>query len=329
MKAIQLSETGGPEVLRLVDVETPQPDEGQVLIKVAAAGVNFGETQQRQGTYPISLPLPIILGSEAAGTVAALGSGVSSPAVGSRVAVMLSAAGGYAEYVVADANTVIPLPDALDFPHATALLSQGLTAYYLLHFAATPKPGDSVLVHAGAGGVGSIAVQLAKIMGAGTVIGTAGSASKLELVKELGADVAIDYTGPNWVKAVKESTGGKGPDIILESVGGEIGEKSFQCLAPFGRIVVYGALSSQPAQFTPQQIMQLVFANQAIVGFAMPKLIAAKPELAGKAIQEMLGYVASGQLKIIAHHTFPLAEAAAAHRAIEERKTTGKVVLTV
>lgn len=330
MKAIQFSKTGEPEVLHLVELETPQPGENQVLIKVAVVGVNFGETMQRAGTYPISLPLPIIPGSEVAGTIAALGSGVSSLSIGTRVAAMIpTQVGGYAEYCVVDAKDVITLSDEIDFPQATALLSQGLTAYYLLNLATILKPGNSVLIHAAAGGVGSIAVQLAKIMGAGKVIGTASSRHKLDLIQNLGADIGINYTQANWVEDVKEATNNNGVDIILDSVGGEISKQSFQCLAPFGRMIVYGALSLQIAEFTAQQIMQLIYGNQLIAGFALPNLIAAQPKLAEEGFRALLQYFTSGKLNIVVRNTFPLAEATTAHRQIEERQTTGKVVLIV
>lgn len=330
MKAIQFSETGKPEVLQLVDLETPQPSDNQVLVKVAAVGVNFGETMQRAGTYPILLPLPVIPGSEVAGTIAALGSAVSGLPIGTRVAAMIpTQIGGYAQYCVVDAKDVIPLSDEIDFPEATALLSQGLTAYYLLNFATKLKPGDSVLIHAAAGGVGSIAVQLAKIMGARKVIGTASSKHKLDLLQNLGADIGINYTQANWVEEIKEATNNHGVDIILDSVGGQISKQSFQCLAPFGRMIVYGALSLQIADFTAQQIMQLVYGNQVIAGFALPNLIAAQPKLAQEGFRALLEYFTNGKLNIVVRNTFPLAEARIAHKQIEERQTTGKVVLIV
>ncbi len=202
------------------------------------------------------------MGLEVAGTVEELGSGVTAPAVGSRVVALTP--GGYAEYATAPANTVIPIPDNLDFHSAAAFPVQGITAYQLLHESAHVQTGESVLIHAAAGGVGTLAVQLAKLMGAKTVVGMASSDKKLELIRELGADAAINYKEANWTEQVTKATDGKGPDVILEMVGGDIAEKSLQVLAPFGRMVVYGAASGQIVQFSG---IQLMYKNQSVVGY--------------------------------------------------------------
>jgi NADPH2:quinone reductase len=248
MKAIRIHETGGPEVMHLEELETPTPKDGEILIKVAAAGINYADLAQRAGAYLTRTRTPMTLGVEVAGTVAALGPGVSSPAVESRI--VATCQGGYAEYAIAQANMVIPILPGIDFVHAAALPVQGITAYQLLRESAHLQPGESVLIHAAAGGVGTLAIQLAKLMGAGTVIGTASSGDKLDLIRRLGGDIAINYTEQNWVEQVKNATGDKGVDIILEMVGGQIAEQNLQCLAPFGRMVVYGAaarLRSFPA----------------------------------------------------------------------------------
>src|SRR6266567_6820600 len=257
MKAIRINETGGPEVMHLEEIETPIPGEGEVLIKVAAAGVNYADLAQRQGAYLTRTRTPMTLGVEVAGTVAALGPGVSTPAEGGRVVAYVN--GGYAEYALAQATTVIPIPPSLDFPQAAAFPVQGLTAYQLLRESAHIQPGESVLVHAAAGGVGTFAVQLAKLMGAGIVVGTASNDRKIDLIRKLGADAAINYTEDNWVEQVKNATRGQGSDIILEMVGGEIAEQSLKCLAPFGRMVIYGAASGKIAQFSG---IQLMYKNQ-------------------------------------------------------------------
>ena len=192
MKAIRIHETGGPEVMHLEEIETPTPKAGEILIKVAAAGVNYADLAQRAGAYLTRTRTPTTLGIEIAGNVAALGTGVNSPVEGTRVAAFCE--GGYAEYAISQANMVIPIPQGIDFVHAAALPLQGITAYQLLHESARIQPGESVLVHAAAGGVGTLAIQLAKLMGAGTVIGTASNAEKLDLIRRLGADVAINYT---------------------------------------------------------------------------------------------------------------------------------------
>ncbi len=323
MKAIRINETGGPEVMHLEEIETPIPGEGEVLIKVAAAGVNYADLAQRQGAYLTRTRTPMTLGVEVAGTVAALGPGVSTPAEGGRVVAYVN--GGYAEYALAQATTVIPIPPSLDFPQAAAFPVQGLTAYQLLRESAHIQPGESVLVHAAAGGVGTFAVQLAKLMGAGIVVGTASNSSKIDLIRKLGADAAINYTEDNWVEQVKNATRGQGSDIILEMVGGEIAEQSLKCLAPFGRMVIYGAASGKIAQFSG---IQLMYKNQAIIGYWLTSQLRHADRIA-MAAMELMQFLASGKLQIIVGQTFPLADIAQAHQAIAERRTMGKVVLLV
>jgi NADPH:quinone reductase len=323
MKAVRINETGGPEVMHIEEIETPTPKTGEILIKVAAAGINYADLAQRQGAYLTRTITPTTPGFEFAGTVEALGPGVTSPAVGTRVVAF--GEGGYAEYALAQPSTIIPIPDMLDFTHAAAFPVQGITAYQLLRESAHIQAGESVLVHAAAGGVGTLAIQLAKLLGAGTVIGTASNAQKLELIRRLGADAAINYTEENWSEQVKQATGGKGPDIILEMVGGSIAEQSLQCLAPFGRMVIYGAASNQIAQFTG---VQLMYKNQAIIGYWLTAQLR-RPDYIARAAMELMQYLISGKLEIVVGQTFPLAAAAEAHKAIAERKTTGKVVLLV
>ena len=260
MRAIRIHEIGGPEVMHLEEIETPTPKEGEVLVKVAAAGINYGDIAQRQGTYLTRTRPPTTLGMELAGTVAALGPGVSGPAEGTRVAGL--GEGAYAEYALAQAHLLFPIPPHLDVAHAAAFPVQGITAYQLLRESAHLQPGESVLVQAAAGGVGTLAVQLAKLMGAGTIIGTASTTSKLDVVRRLGADVTMNYSEENWVERVKQATQGRGADIILEMVGGEIAEQSLQCLAPYGRMVVFGVASNQVVPFSG---VQLMYNNQAII----------------------------------------------------------------
>src|SRR6266702_1344819 len=299
MKAMRINETGGPEVMHLEEIETPVPGEGEVLIKVAAAGGNYADLAQRQGAYLTRTRTPITLGAEVAGTIASLGPGVSTPAEGSSVVAFVN--GGYAEYAVAQATTVIPIPPGLDFTQAAAFPVQGLTAYQLLRESAHIQPGESVLVHAAAGGVGTLAIQLAKLMGAGIVVGTASNDRKLDLIRQLGADAAINYTEDNWVEQVKNATRGQGTDIILEMVGGEIAEFSG---------------------------IQLMYKNQAIIGYWLTSQLQRADRIA-MAAMELMQFLASGKLQIIVGQTFPLAEAAQAHQAVAERRTMGKVVLLV
>lgn len=299
MKAIRINETGDPDVMHLEEIERPVPKRGQVLIKIAAAGINYADLSQRQGQYLTATRLPMTMGFEAAGTVEQLGPDVTSPAVGTRVAAFVT--GAYAEYAVGAAATTVPIPDELDFNRAAALLVQGVTAYQLLHDSAQLQPGESVLVHAAAGGVGTLAVQLARLLGAGTVIGTASSEEKLDVARRLGADV------------------------ILEMVGGENIERNLQCLAPFGRMVIFGAASGQPSTMAPTRLMAK---NQTITGYWLTAWMS-RPERVAHAIQQLLGYSAQRQIEVIVGETFPLARAVDAHRAIAARRTTGKVVLLV
>ncbi len=334
MKAIRIHETGGPEVLRLEEIKKPRPSAGQVLIKVAAAGVNYADIMQREGTYLTPTKLPTTLGLEVAGTVEELGEGVSWPPVGTRVAALVE--GGYAEYVLAYPHLIIPIPETLDFVHAAAFPLQGVTAYQLLHECAHLQPGESVLVHAAAGGVGTLAVQLARLMGAGKVIGTASTEEKLEFARSLGADVTINYTQGAWVDQVLAATEGKGVDIILEMVGGEIGKKNLQCLAPFGRMPIYGATSGKMSvdgflqwEWTQFTGVELMYKNQTVTGYWLTEWVKSRPDSLAVASKKLMQFLASGQIKIIVGLTFPLEEAANAHRALAERKTKGKVVLIV
>ncbi|MGH2497716.1 MAG: quinone oxidoreductase family protein [Ktedonobacteraceae bacterium] len=323
MQAIRIHETGGPEVMHLEEIETPTPAQGEVLVKIAAAGVNYADLAQRKGAYLTRTQTPMTMGFEVAGTIAALGPGVSSPPVGTRVIAFV--AGGYAEYAVASTATVIPIPDTLDFAHAAAFAVQGLTAYQTLRESGRLQAGESVLVQAAAGGVGTLAVQLARLMGAGKIIGTASNEHKLDLVRRLGADAAINYTQDDWVEQVKKATGGRGVDIVLEVVGGKAAEQCLQCLAPFGRMVIIGAASGERAQFSA---VQLMYKNLSVVGYWLTAWMN-RPDRIAAATIELMQYLASGTLQIIVGHTYPLAEAAEAHRAIAERRTTGKVVLLV
>ncbi|MDB5077148.1 MAG: NADPH:quinone oxidoreductase family protein [Chloroflexi bacterium] len=324
MKAIRIHETGGPEVLRLEEVETPEPLEGQVRIKVAAAGVNYADIAQRNGAYLTPTKLPTILGVEVAGMVDAHGPGVSSPPIGTRVAAMV--ARGYAEYVLTQPGGLIPLPDELDFVRAAALPVQGITAYQLVRDSAQLQPGESVLVHAAAGGVGTMAVQIAKLMGAGTVIGTAGSSAKLELARRLGADVVVNYREEDWVDQVRAATGNEGVDVILEMVGGDIAEQSLNLVTEFtGRMVIFGAAGGEPARISSAKLMQR---NIAVIGYWLAPNLGRTDRIA-QATNDLFKYLAAGQLEIIVGQTYPLAHVAEAHRALSDRSTTGKVVLTV
>jgi len=322
MKAIMVEEFGEPEVLRHVDVERPSPGEGETLIEIRSTGVNYADTMRRRNQYVDLQDLPFIPGSEVAGTVAEVGEGVEDVAAGDRVLTMLGT-GGYAEYAVAPAGSLIPLPEGLDFDEAAAIPLQGLTAYHCIKTSGALKDGESVLVHAAAGGVGTLSVQMAKLLGAGTVIATASSEEKLDLARSLGADVLIDYTEEDWPEKVREATEGKGADVILEMVGSDFPEMNLKCLNVFGRMVVFGAASRERGPIVPAALMKRC---HAVVGFYLPQVMR-RPDLLVPSLQEVLGWISSNKLKLTIGSTYPLAQAAEAHSALEGRQTTGKLLL--
>lgn len=322
MKAMVVEEFGEPEVLHQAEVVRPEPGEGEVLIEVRSAGINYADTMRRRNQYLVRQELPFVPGSEVAGIVAEVGEGVDDVSEGDRV-VALVGTGGYAEYAVAPAEAIIPLPEGLDFDEAAAIPLQGLTAYHIIKTSGAMQEGESVLVHAAAGGVGTLAVQMAKLMGAGKVIATAGSRTKLDLADSLGADVLIEYSDDDWPEKVLEATDGKGADVILEMVGGDFPAKNLRCLNVFGRMVVYGAASRDRGSLVPAELMKRC---HSVVGFYLPQIMS-RPELFVPSLQEMLGWISSGNLKLIVGGSYPLQEAAEAHRALEARETTGKIIL--
>jgi NADPH2:quinone reductase len=323
MKAVQLSRFGGPEVLEIVEAPTPAPQPGEVLVRVQASGINFFEVLMRQDRYAVTPELPMMLGVEAAGVIEAIGDGVVTPAIGTRVAVPLFAIGrngGYADYVIADAASVVLLPDELSFEDATALMVQGLTA---LHLVRKSAPKDrTVLVNAAAGGVGSLLVQLARDSGARLVIAAAGSDEKRELAFALGADIALDYSCPDWVERVREATGGTGADIIYDFIGGSFTKACLNSLAPGGELI-FGALGRFNLD---QAAMEGLFAqNQSMRGFALLPLLT--PDKLKADLGWLFGEAVNGRLKIVQGGRYLLDQAADAHRAVERRETVGKVIL--
>ena len=322
MKAIEVTQSGGPDVLQVVEHPRPEPGPGQILIEVKAAGINFADIMAREGMYPAAPPPPFVPGMEAAGIVAAVGEGVTNFKSGDRVAAIVGA-GGYAEYAQADAATAAPVPDALGFPEATALLVQGLTAHGLLSLAVPAIKGKTVLVSAAAGGVGSLAIQVAKLLGAGTVIGLASTDEKRAKVKELGADFAIDYTQEGWAEQVRAATGGMGVDIFLDASGDNAGG-GLKPLAKGGHWVVYGAQSRPDTGLSGSDLLGMLFNAQTLRGWTLYEVPA---ETIAETLKQLIAWTLSGELTIIANDKFTLADAAEAHRAIETRRTTGKVVL--
>ncbi|RFU69940.1 NADPH:quinone oxidoreductase family protein [Bacillus sp. V59.32b] len=324
MKAIQLKEYGGPEVLNKIEVDKPVPKGHEVLIEVHAVGVNYADTARREGQYVVPTPLPFIPGAEIAGVVIEVGEKVTKIKPGTRI-VSLIESGGYSEFALSDEFSVILLPDNVDFHQAVALPLQGLSAYHVLKTMGRLEAGETVLVHAAAGGVGTIAVQLAKLFGAGKVIATASSAEKLDLAKNMGADILIDYTKDGWEKDVLEATNGKGVDVALEMAGGDVFHKTLKCLAAFGRIVVFGNASGEQVEFNPALLMRR---NQSVIGFFLPQIMR-KPDLLLPSIQELFTYVAEGKLKLIIGGVYPLEEAANVHTILQSRQTKGKLILEV
>jgi len=322
MKAILVEEFGEPEVLRYTDVKRPSPGPGEALIEVRSVGVNYADTMRRRNQYVTPQELPFVPGSEVAGTVAEVGEGVEDVVAGDRVMTLLGT-GGYAPYAAAPVENLMPLPEDLGFDEAAAVPLQGLTAYHVLKTSGRLSEGESVLVHAAAGGVGTLAVQMAKLLGAGKVIATASTQEKLDLARNLGADVLINYAEDGWPKRVREATDGAGADVILEMVGGDFPEKNLSCLALFGRMVVFGAASGDRGTLVPANLLR---GNQTVTGFWLPRIMG-RPDLLGSSLQDILGWVASGELRLTIGARYPLERAAEAHTDLEGRRTTGKIVL--
>jgi NADPH2:quinone reductase len=321
MRAIQVAAVGGPEVLKLVDVPVPEPAAGQVLVKVEACGVNFIDTYLREGRYPV--PLPFVPGQEAAGTVTALGAGVTGFTVGDRVA-FNGTRGTYAEFACAPAAELLHIPTGMSTEDAAAVLLQGLTAHYLAHDTYRIQPGDTVLIHAGAGGVGLLLTQMAKRLGA-RVLTTVSTDEKAALSRAAGADEVILYTQTSFLDEVKRLTDGKGLPVVYDSVGKTTFEDSLRCLRPRGVMALYGASSGAVPPMDP---IRLMAGSLFLTRPTLKDYVATRAELERRAA-EIFGWVASGELKVRIGHRYPLAEAQQAHRDLEGRRTTGKVLLTM
>ncbi len=320
MKAIVVEQYGSDEVLQYKEIETPTPNAGEALVKIGAIGLNFIDVYHRTGLYP--LPLPFTLGLEAAGTVIEVGEGVADLAAGDRVA-YASNIGSYAEYATAPVERLIKLPENIDEQSAAAAMLQGMTAHYLVTSTYALKSGEAALVHAAAGGVGLLLIQMAKRIGA-RVIGTVSTQAKAELAREAGADEIILYTEQDFEQEMKRITEGKGVQVVYDSVGKTTFLKSLKCLAPRGMLALFGQSSGPVEPFNPA-----LLAQQGSVFLSRPSLVhytATREELAWRA-GDVLNWVASGELKLRIEKTFPLAQAAEAHRQLEGRKTTGKVLL--
>jgi len=321
MRAIQIVQTGGPEVLQMAELPVPTPAAGQVLVKVAATGVNFIDTYLREGRYPAALPF--VPGQEAAGTVVELGTGVERFVVGDRVA-WTGTRGTYAEYACAPAADLLKIPQGMKLLDAAAVLTQGLTAHYLAHDTYAIQRGDTVLVHAGAGGVGLLLTQMAKARGA-RVITTMSTEEKAKLSRKAGADCVILYTQENFADAVKKFTGGEGLPAVYDSVGKTTFEDSLKCLRPRGLLALYGASSGAVPAVDP---IRLMAGSLFLTRPTLKDYVRTRAELEARAAAVFDG-VASGKLQVRVGQQYKLEEAQQAHRDLEGRKTTGKVLLTM
>jgi NADPH2:quinone reductase len=313
MKAIQVEEFGGPEVLALREVPDPQPVDGSDAVEVSAAGINYADTHQTENSYLAPTQLPLIPGAEVVGTLVD----------GRRVVALLPAGGGYAERALAPPVTTVDVPDGVSDGEALAIVLQGLTAWHLLRTSAHLQEGESVVVHAAAGGVGSLAVQLAKRWGAGRVIAAASTAEKRDLALELGADVAIDARAGDLNAEIREAAGGKA-DVVLEMVGGRTFDDSLRALAPFGRLVTFGMAGRElPTPVAPGGLVQ---GSKAVIGFWAAHCFAG-PGLFREPVQELLALVAAGDLRAVVGGSYALGDARTAHEDMLARRTVGKLVL--
>jgi NADPH:quinone reductase len=313
MRAIQIEEFGGPEVLKLVDLPVPSPGPEEVLVRVARAGVNFADTHQRHDQYVAKQSLPMIPGGEVAGV---------REDTGDRV-VALCGHGGYAEYATAPAALCFPIPDGVDDGTALALLIQGLTAWHLYRTAGRVAPGETVVVHSAAGGVGSLAVQLGKAMGAGRVIATAGSEERQALAVELGADVAVSGDADGLAERLIEANHGAKVDVVLETSGGQVFEQSLEALAPFGRLVVYGISSREQNEVRTGRLLRR---SLTVAGFWLFATLD-RPAMVDEALADLFARVERGELRVVVGGTYPLSEAARAQVDLAERRTQGKLLL--
>ena len=313
MRAIQQTEFGGPEVLRVVDLPVPRPAADEVLIRVARAGLNFADTHQREDQYVRRATLPLVPGAEVAGV---------REDTGERV-VALCGTGGYAEYAVAPRALTFPIPGGVDDGTALAVLLQGLTAWHLYRTAAKLAAGESVVVISGAGGVGSLAVQLGHALGAGHVIATASTEEKRALALRLGADAAVDGAPAGLRDRLLHANGGREVDVVLEMAGGRVFDEAFAALAPFGRVVAYGISSREQNEVRTGRLLRT---SRAVVGFWLFHLTD-RAEMVGPALKDLFARVARGELRAVVGATYPLADAARAQEDLQARRTTGKLLL--
>jgi NADPH2:quinone reductase len=312
VRAVQIKQFGGPEVLEVTELDKPEPGDGEVLIAVSRAGLNFADTHQRENSYLRSFELPLVLGGEVAGTTGD----------GRRVVAMVPS-GGYAEYAVAPEATTFPIPDGVDDGSALAMIVQGLTAWHLFRTSAKLAEGESVVVVSGAGGVGSLAVQLAKPFGGGRVIATASTEEKRAHTLELGADAAVDPATEELEKALIEANEGERIDVALEMAGGRTFDACLRSLAPFGRVVTYGIASREQNELRTGSLMR---ASRAVVGFWLMHCLGRR-DMMEEPLADLFARIARGELRPQVGETYALSDVRRAHEDLEGRRTSGKLLL--
>jgi NADPH2:quinone reductase len=323
MKAVLVTKFGGPEVLEYKSIDIPTIGPTQVLIRVAAASINFADIKARLGKYHGAGNPPFIPGLDVAGTIESIGSEVTHLNVGQRV-IAFPDSGSYTEYTVADQILTFPIPDTIDFDTAAACPLVSFTSYNLLAEVARLQKGESVLIHAAAGGIGTTAIQLAKLLGAKTVIGTVGSDAKVDIVRQAGADFVLNYESEHFVEEVLELTNAEGANVILDSLAGEIFEKSLECLSRFGRIVNFGNATQHTGKFHTNGLHA---SCRSVLGYSFGTTRKYHPERVKHTAEAVIPYLANGQLEMIINKRFKLVEAGQAHEWIESRKSTGKILL--
>jgi NADPH:quinone reductase len=333
MKVARAYRSGGPEELKFENTPIPQPGPGQVLIRVESASVNFSDVKRRRGdTYPFPTIFPYVPGGEVAGTVTAVGPGAEMHAIGSEVFALVGGdgQGGYAQFALAYAPQVFAIPPSIDMDSASALTIAGATAMLLLKEVGKLTAGQSVAIPAASGGVGSYAVQIAKTLGASKVIALAGGKDKLQSALRLGADIGINQLDTDWPEQIRKATGDKGVDLLLDANGAQSLSDGMRALASFGRVIVYGSATGEDAFLDSKTIKHWLYApaaNQSIQAFNLGGWFTERAELAGPAMGELIGMVASGAIKTPEMHLMPLSDASQAHSLVENRASTGKIIL--
>jgi NADPH2:quinone reductase len=328
MQAIQFDSFGPASVLALVDIPRPRPQQADVLLQVAAAGVSFVDIRQRRGMYNKAatrvggVSLPNVPGFQAVGRILEVGPEADRALLGQKVITFVGK-GAYAEFLIAPSALCVVVPDEADDATLSVMPMQGLTAYFTLTAATVLRAGESILVHAAGSGVGSLAVQMARILGAGKIVASAASQEKRQYARSIGADVVVDYTAADWTKQVLEATNGIGVDVLLESIGGDVFDQNFECLATFGRYIVYG---STQGLGKPLEARRLMTKCQSLTGLYVP-VFTARPDLVRAGLEFMVHHVMKGNLRTQVAAQLPLREAAKAHQMLEDRQVVGAVVL--